>query len=299
MTIEQTRQLAVEFERRLYTINPSFMTENKIDTEEIYAYLNEYAQILLEKAAEYESQGKPDDYGLIVSQSLMPIGNNFPEQMDNVLIFGKECVSFRIKNCFRVLGGSVTKYIYDGVREDMDIEHYHDHGKTGDKHGPVILSHFSQSSPIVIYNTKDLQKVLQTYDNEGSIFRHNPATIWQKAGYSNRFYHKDSHTKIYENTIPDYTYIYVFDGALDVVDLRGSNGEDPPNNTIPGVQLQLRYIPLLPYFEITLENKEMCQLPMSCFHDLVEGAVQLYIERAMSTRPSKQENQQPKQSAEQ
>ena len=42
MTPEQTRQLGIEFERRIQTILPSTKTVDKIDTEDIYAFLNEY-----------------------------------------------------------------------------------------------------------------------------------------------------------------------------------------------------------------------------------------------------------------
>ena len=42
MTKEETRQLGIEFERRIQTIDPSFELINKLDTETIYSYLNEY-----------------------------------------------------------------------------------------------------------------------------------------------------------------------------------------------------------------------------------------------------------------
>lgn len=42
MTLKQTRQLGIEFERRLQTISPSFKIENKIDTEDIYSFLNQF-----------------------------------------------------------------------------------------------------------------------------------------------------------------------------------------------------------------------------------------------------------------
>lgn len=44
MTKEQTRLLGIEFERRLQTMDPTMLTINKIDTDDIYAYLNEYQQ---------------------------------------------------------------------------------------------------------------------------------------------------------------------------------------------------------------------------------------------------------------
>ena len=42
MTLTETRQLGIEVERRLQTILPSFKIENKIDTEDIYAFLNQF-----------------------------------------------------------------------------------------------------------------------------------------------------------------------------------------------------------------------------------------------------------------
>lgn len=42
MTLQETRQLGIEVERRLQTILPTFKLENKIDTEDIYAFLNQY-----------------------------------------------------------------------------------------------------------------------------------------------------------------------------------------------------------------------------------------------------------------
>lgn len=42
MTLEQTRQLGIEFERRIQAIMPSEELFNKLDTDTIYAYLNEY-----------------------------------------------------------------------------------------------------------------------------------------------------------------------------------------------------------------------------------------------------------------
>lgn len=42
MTIEQTRQLGIEFERRLHEIYPDFSAEEKLDTDTIYSFLSEY-----------------------------------------------------------------------------------------------------------------------------------------------------------------------------------------------------------------------------------------------------------------
>lgn len=42
MTIEETRRLGIEFERRLQTMFPAAKTVAKVDTEDIYAFLNQY-----------------------------------------------------------------------------------------------------------------------------------------------------------------------------------------------------------------------------------------------------------------
>lgn len=42
MTLEQTRQLGIEFERRVQTMIPEKEYVDKLDTETIYSYLNQY-----------------------------------------------------------------------------------------------------------------------------------------------------------------------------------------------------------------------------------------------------------------
>ena len=42
MTLDQTRKLGIEFERRLQTINENMKISDKIDTDDIYSYLNQY-----------------------------------------------------------------------------------------------------------------------------------------------------------------------------------------------------------------------------------------------------------------
>jgi hypothetical protein len=42
MTQEQTRQLGIEFERRLIEVAPIFASKEKLDTDTIYSFLSEY-----------------------------------------------------------------------------------------------------------------------------------------------------------------------------------------------------------------------------------------------------------------
>ena len=47
MTLEQTRQLGIEFERRVQTMIPETEFAAKLDTETIYSYLNQYQDKLM------------------------------------------------------------------------------------------------------------------------------------------------------------------------------------------------------------------------------------------------------------
>jgi len=42
MTLKETRQLGIEFERRIQTMIPDTEFLEKLDTDTIYAYLNQY-----------------------------------------------------------------------------------------------------------------------------------------------------------------------------------------------------------------------------------------------------------------
>jgi len=47
MTLEQTRQLGIEFERRVQTMIPETEFVAKLDTETIYSYINQYQDQLI------------------------------------------------------------------------------------------------------------------------------------------------------------------------------------------------------------------------------------------------------------
>lgn len=58
MTLDQTRQMAIEFERRINALDPSTESVNKLDTDTIFSYLNQYQSQYIQSA--YMSQDQVD-----------------------------------------------------------------------------------------------------------------------------------------------------------------------------------------------------------------------------------------------
>lgn len=49
MTLAETRQLGIEFERRIQTMIPETEFINKLDTETIYSFMNQYQDKLIQE----------------------------------------------------------------------------------------------------------------------------------------------------------------------------------------------------------------------------------------------------------
>lgn len=80
MTLEQTRQLGIEFERRVQALIPDEEFKEKLDTETIYSYLNQYqdkyVHDIYKQFDNIPSQSKPSAYVESILQELLTTYTN-------------------------------------------------------------------------------------------------------------------------------------------------------------------------------------------------------------------------------
>ena len=238
MTIDETRQLGIEFERRLQTVEPQFEFANKIDTEDIYAFLNQFQDIYIKQMYQLLIQGQPDSIAvrraysilkdLLKEARLTPQGsdsNIFVNTESNIDPFWIYIDSYSgIVNSYKTQAGSTAKYTKN-----------------------------------ILANPSDNLLVLESHFNEGNIIRRPIVSIID--GEYNNFpkfkIMKDSYTTI-ESVI-------------------------------------VNYIAKPASFGISMSGDIECQLGSDAFNDLVQGAVELYINHKRGLPPvQRQEEKQQK-----
>lgn len=237
MTLNQTRQLGIEFERRVQTILPATETVAKLDTETIYSFLNQYQQKYVHDIYrgldKIESGTRLATHVERVLQSMLKSAkledsetNDYSINYDNTGI--SDCArskTFAVPNDYQMYVRSVSN-----VTSTFSWK--------GDENSVDIL-------PNVFTSQTDVWKLMETPHNKLRILRYpaavlSPYTIMEGSEHDN----KPTLTVIHDR----YT-------------------------TIKDVKLLYYKEPL--YFDIMTSTA--CELPMDCFDDLVTGAVELYI----------------------
>lgn len=233
MTTEQTRQLGIEFERRLQQISPDFEITNKLDTDTIYSFLNEYQYkyindlFLLEDQINNGSKSVNkinDTIKNLITHKTISVPDRNPDT-------DKYCEVFKLPNDY---------YFY--IRSTSIIDK---HYKTSQK-----LEHMVYA-PNVMIKQSEVTNVINSYCNDGGIIR-KPLVVLESTQKGSP-YIKVIHDR--------YTHL----DAIDLVYCR-----QPYNFNV------------LNYDD---EDKSdgathsYCELPYSCFNELVEGAIQLYIQQ--------------------
>lgn len=90
MTLEQTRQLGIEFERRVQTMIPETEFANKLDSETIYSYLNQYQDKLVQelyRTADQIPMSNNQTYVETLLNGLMHTEKLFPSQTEPIRRF--------------------------------------------------------------------------------------------------------------------------------------------------------------------------------------------------------------------
>lgn len=223
MTQLETRQLGIEFERRLYALDPSFEIGRKLDTDTIYAYLNEAQRSVFQKLYNAAMQLPADQ-----------TTNKFIDSNLNKFVNHKELQKSIVSNDAYDLPEDFFSYL----RSISTINSSYQSSET-EKH--VQNAFFKQEY---------ISKTNDDYFDSGAIVR-KPIAILQTDDDSKQKLHV-MHDK--------YT-------------------------TLNGVHL---YYYRLPKNMSLFENVD-CELPVSCFEELVETALQLYLTYAKGSLNAEKE----------
>jgi len=239
MTLNQTRQLGIEFERRVQTILPATETVAKLDTETIYSFLNQYQQKYVH-----------DIYrGLDKIESGTRLATHVERVLQSMLK-SKTLVEFTTDSEYSIdydntgitdAGRSKTYTVPEDYQMYVrSVSHVTSTFSWKGNNGSVDVL------PNVFTSQADVWKLMETPHNKLRILRYPAAVLspynvnGDKEGKTNR---------------PTLTIIH------------------DRYTTIKDVKLLYYKEPV--YFDIMTSTP--CELPMDCFDDLVTGAVELYI----------------------
>lgn len=249
MTLEQTYQLGVEFERRLIEIDPSFEVENKVDTETIYKFLNQYAKQYVEE----------------IMLQLMQVKNRdtiaYLQDKVKDLIRDKECpVSQSILNGngkVKTIQANTDKFIlpddyYKYIRSYSNCIRSYKHPDAQSRIAEEDDEYITHRLENKVFNEYEDNVKVGELLNDGFILR-SPLIMLEGDHYRKAYSASpDSVENVKTLSIfhDDYTQIQ---------------------------SVLLVYYTYIDDFSILGDNKKACNLSYSAFWDIVKGAVDLYI----------------------
>lgn len=185
MTQEQTRQLGIEFERRLKEIYPGFALKNKLTSDTIYSFLNEYQDIYVKTLFLSEDQVQSgtrqqrllsDSVSTLVTKEQLQVEKSTDSDTNSDIVELPEDYYYYIRS------NSIVTSTYKGT-----------HIK------PVTMSN-------LVIKEDDATKVIQQYYNNNGIIRNPLVLIEDKELH---IIH-DNYTNIYLVELTYYRHPYRF-----------------------------------------------------------------------------------------
>lgn len=255
MTLEETRHLGIEFERRINTMIPETEFANKLDTETIYSYLNQYQDKYIHEiyrsldsipsgtktSAHIESvlQAMLKDKTISVNSSDAEDYTKADDIVDPngiLIVDTARSITFKLPEDF---------YMY--LRSVSNVSKTYSYRKgSKSKTGAIRII------PNQLVSQQDVWQLIETPNNSLRILR-NPAAVLNK----------------YDGKNPTLTVIY--DRYTDVEGIKVLYYKQP------------RYFDLM--------TSTPCELPMEAFDDLVSGAVDLYVQYVAGAEARKKQLQ--------
>lgn len=238
MTLEQTRQLGIEFERRVQTILPATENVAKLDTETIYSFLNQYQSKYVHDI--YRGLDKIESGTRLathVERILQSMLKSMVLTEINTDDYSINYDTTGISDCARSKTYNTPKDYQMYVRSVSNVTSTF--SWRGNNDSTDVL-------PNVFTSQTDVWKLMETPHNKLRILRYPAAVL---SPYS----------------IEDNEGVTIEKPTLTIIHDRYTTIKD----------VKLLYYKEPAYFDIMTSTP--CELPMDCFDDLVTGAVELYI----------------------
>jgi hypothetical protein len=252
MTIEQTRQLGIEFERRVQTMIPEREFLNKLDTETIYSFLNQYQDKYIHEIYRnldnIPTGSKLSAHIESILQSLLRSVNlkvegdsssNTVQDSNNVIIDTARSHTFVLPDTF---------YMYVRSVSNVTSTFSYKGGNSAEQNIKIL--------PNQLVSQNDVWKLIETPHDSLRILRY-PAVVLNQ--------HYDHDSNVDTEKVPTITVVY------------------DRYTTIVGVRVLYYAQPV--HFNIMTSTP--CELPMDAFDDLVTGAVDLYVQYAAGAEANK------------
>ena len=256
MTIQETRQLGVEFERRIQTLIPETEFSRKMDTETIYSFLNQYQ----------------DKYIHDIYRNLdnLQSGTKLQAHIERILQQMLTSVTIQISEASGNYTGEYTDYngvpIIDTARSVVYPlpENFYMYVRSVSnvtstfsfKGGTKAIDKNIRIIPNQLMSQSDVWKLVETPHDSLRILRY-PAAVLSE------------YTPSSEDGVPTLTVIY------------------DQYTTPTGVKVLYYKTPQ--HFDLMTSTP--CELPMDAFDDLITGAVDLYIQYAAGAEAKRRQQQ--------